>query len=71
MTAMSSIPEFDRSLFRKRCEEGIQQAKAKGTKCGRPMALEHCQRRRIAERYSAGETLGRTRADRWQIRLRA
>jgi Mor family transcriptional regulator len=28
-----------------------------GTKFGRPAALDHSQRRRIAERYTAGETM--------------
>jgi DNA invertase Pin-like site-specific DNA recombinase len=57
MTIMGGIAEFERSLIRKRCEEGIQRAKLKGTKFGRPTALDHGQRRRIAERYAAGETM--------------
>jgi DNA invertase Pin-like site-specific DNA recombinase len=46
-----------RGLIRKRCEEGIERAKRKGTKFGRPAALDPSQRRRIAERYAAGETM--------------
>lgn len=57
MTIMGGIAEFERSLIRKRCEEGIQRARRKGTKFGRPMALDHSQRRRLAERYAAGETM--------------
>lgn len=57
MTIMGGIAEFERSLIRKRCEEGIQRARRKGTKFGRPAALDHSQRRRLAERYAAGETL--------------
>ena len=57
MTIMGGIAEFERNLIRKRCEEGIQRAKRKGTKFGRPAALDHSQRRRIAERYTAGETM--------------
>jgi DNA invertase Pin-like site-specific DNA recombinase len=44
-------------LIRKRCEEGIERARRKGTKFGRPTALDASQRRRIAERYAAGETM--------------
>jgi DNA invertase Pin-like site-specific DNA recombinase len=57
MTIMGGIAEFERGLIRKRCEEGIARAKHKGTKFGRPSALDAGQRRRIAERYSAGETM--------------
>lgn len=57
LTIMGGIAEFERSLIRKRCEEGILRAKRKGTKFGRPTALDPSQRRRIAERYSAGETM--------------
>jgi DNA invertase Pin-like site-specific DNA recombinase len=57
MTIMSGIAEFERELIRERCEEGIERAKRKGTKFGRPAALDPSQRRRIAERYTAGETM--------------
>jgi DNA invertase Pin-like site-specific DNA recombinase len=57
MTIMGGIAEFERGLIRKRCEEGIERAMRKGTKFGRPSALDASQRRRIAERYTAGETL--------------
>jgi DNA invertase Pin-like site-specific DNA recombinase len=63
MTIMGGIAEFERSLIRKRCEEGIQRAKGKGTKFGRPTALDHGQRRRIAERYAAGETMAELARD--------
>jgi DNA invertase Pin-like site-specific DNA recombinase len=56
-TIMGGIAEFERSLIRKRCEEGIERARRKGTKFGRPAALDASQRRRIAERYAAGETM--------------
>ena len=36
---------------------GIARARRKGTKFGRPTALDASQRRRIAERYAAGETM--------------
>jgi DNA invertase Pin-like site-specific DNA recombinase len=57
MAIMAGIAEFERSLIRKRCEDGILRAKRKGTKFGRPAALDPSQRRRVAERYAAGETL--------------
>ena len=57
MTIMGGIAEFERGLIRKRCEEGIARAKRKGTKFGRPTVLDASQRRRIAERYAAGETM--------------
>src|SRR5215470_2611639 len=57
LTIMGGIAEFERGLIRKRCEEGIERAKRKGTKFGRPQALDHGQRRKIAERYAAGETM--------------
>jgi len=57
MTIMGGISEFERSLIRQRCEEGIQRARRKGTKFGRPAALDPSQRRRVAERYAGGETL--------------
>ena len=57
MTIMGGIAEFERGLIRQRCEEGIERARRKGTKFGRPTALDPSQRRRVAERYAAGETM--------------
>ena len=57
LTIMGGIAEFERKLIRKRCEDGIERARRKGTKFGRPTALDPGQRRRIAERYAAGETM--------------
>ena len=57
LTVMSGIAELERDLIRKRCQAGIERAKAKGTKFGRPSALDASQRRKIAERYGAGETM--------------
>jgi DNA invertase Pin-like site-specific DNA recombinase len=54
LTIMGGIAEFERGLIRKRCEEGIARAKRKGTRFGRPSALDPGRRRKIAERYSAG-----------------
>jgi DNA invertase Pin-like site-specific DNA recombinase len=54
LTIMGGIAEFERTLIRKRCEE---RAKVKGTQFGRPAALDAGQKRKIAERYAAGETM--------------
>jgi DNA invertase Pin-like site-specific DNA recombinase len=42
---------------RQRCDEGIKRAKAKGTVFGRKSVFDAGQRRKIAERYAAGETM--------------
>jgi DNA invertase Pin-like site-specific DNA recombinase len=47
LTIMGGIAEFERGLIRRRCEEGIERAKRKGTKFGRPSALDANQRRRF------------------------
>ena len=57
LAIMGGIAEFERELIRKRCEDGIERAKAKGTKFGRTSVLDPGQRRKIAERYAAGETM--------------
>ena len=54
---MGGIGEFERELIRRRCQAGIDRAKAKGTKFGRPSALDASERKRMAERYAAGETM--------------
>jgi DNA invertase Pin-like site-specific DNA recombinase len=40
LTVMSGIAELERDLIRKRCQAGIERAKSKGTKFGRPCALD-------------------------------
>src|SRR6516165_1468133 len=39
LTVMSGIAELERDLIRKRCQAGIERAKEKGVKFGRPRAL--------------------------------
>ena len=56
---MGGIAEFERSLIRNRRQVGIERAKAKGTKFGWPTALDAGERKRIAERYAAGETIAK------------
>jgi DNA invertase Pin-like site-specific DNA recombinase len=57
LTIMGGIAEFERGLIRKRCEEGIERAKRRGTKFGRPSALDDGEKRTMAERYAKGETM--------------
>jgi DNA invertase Pin-like site-specific DNA recombinase len=57
LAIMGGIAEFERSLIRNRCQAGIERAKAKGTKFGRPAALDAGERKRMAERYAASETM--------------
>jgi DNA invertase Pin-like site-specific DNA recombinase len=52
MTIMGGIAELERGLIRKRCEEGIRRAKCKGTKFGRPNALDPSQKQMIADRHA-------------------
>jgi DNA invertase Pin-like site-specific DNA recombinase len=48
---------IERELIRERCEEGIERAKARGTKFGRKAKLDASQKLKIAERHAKGETL--------------
>jgi DNA invertase Pin-like site-specific DNA recombinase len=57
LTIMGGIAEFERGLIRKRCEEGIERAKRKGTQFGRPTRLDAGEKRTIADRYAKGETM--------------
>jgi DNA invertase Pin-like site-specific DNA recombinase len=57
LTVMGGMAEFERKLIRQRCDEGIRRAKAKGTLFGRKPVLDAGERRKIAQRYSAGETM--------------
>jgi DNA invertase Pin-like site-specific DNA recombinase len=56
-TIMSGMVQFERELIRSRCEAGIIRAKAKGVQFGRPARLSASERRKIAERHAAGETI--------------
>src|SRR5262245_34895534 len=57
LAIMGGIGEFERELIRKRCQAGIERAKKRGTKFGRPTVIDVSQRKKIAERYAAGETM--------------
>ena len=60
---MSGIAQFERSLILSRTEAGIAKARAQGKKFGRPSALDIGQKRKIAERYAAGETMAELAAE--------
>jgi DNA invertase Pin-like site-specific DNA recombinase len=51
------LAEWERKLIRKRCDDGIDRATAKGKQFGCKPRLDPGQRRRIAERYAGGETM--------------
>jgi DNA invertase Pin-like site-specific DNA recombinase len=63
LAIMGGISEFERELIRKRCQAGIERAKAKGTKFGRSSVLDASQRKKIAERYAGGETMAELARD--------
>jgi DNA invertase Pin-like site-specific DNA recombinase len=66
ITIMSGIAEFERKLILSRTEAGIAKAKQQGKKFGRPSALDVGQKRKIAERYAAGETM-QALADEYEV----
>ena len=57
LTIMGGIAEFERGLIRKRTDEGIEWAKKRGKKFGRPERLDAGQKRVIADRYGQGATI--------------
>jgi DNA invertase Pin-like site-specific DNA recombinase len=57
LTILAGLAEFERSLIRSRMEAGIVRARALGMTFGRPVRLNAKQKRMIAERYAAGETM--------------
>jgi DNA invertase Pin-like site-specific DNA recombinase len=63
VTIMAGIAQFERKLILSRTEVGIAKARANGKKFGRPSALDVTQKRKIAERYAAGETMAQLAAD--------
>jgi DNA invertase Pin-like site-specific DNA recombinase len=59
VSIMAGIAEFERELICKRCQDGIDRAKANGTRFGRKPVLDAGQRKVLAERYAAGETMAK------------
>ena len=63
ITIMSGIAQFERSLILSRTEAGIAKAKSQGKVFGRPSRLDAGPKRKIAERYAAGETMAQLAVD--------
>ncbi len=63
ITIMGGVAQFERELIQARTEDGIAKARAQGKKFGRPSALDAGQKRKIAERYAAGETMAELATD--------
>ena len=63
LTIMGGMAEFERKLIRQRCDEGIKRAKAMGKQFGRRSVLDAGQRRKIAERHAAGESMHKLAAE--------
>jgi DNA invertase Pin-like site-specific DNA recombinase len=63
LAIMGGIAEFERSLIRRRCQEGIDRARARGKLFGRKPKLDAGQRKKIAERYAKGETMAELARD--------
>src|SRR5215216_5016794 len=63
LAIMGGIAEFERSLIRRRCQEGIDRARARGKLFGRKPKLDAGQRKKVAERYAAGETMAELARD--------
>jgi DNA invertase Pin-like site-specific DNA recombinase len=57
LAIMGGIAEFERELIRKRCQAGIERAKRQGKKFGPKPVLDAGQRKRIAERFAAGDSM--------------
>jgi DNA invertase Pin-like site-specific DNA recombinase len=66
LTVLGGIAEFERELIMARTEAGITKAREQGKKFGRPSALDVGQKRKIAERYAAGDTM-QALADEYEV----
>jgi DNA invertase Pin-like site-specific DNA recombinase len=56
LTVLGGLAEFERHLIRSRCSEGMQRAKERGVRFGRPRKLTPHQRQEARARLDAGET---------------
>ena len=56
LTILGGLAEFERTLIRQRCDEGIQKARAKGVKFGRKLKLSPFQIEEAKRRLEAGES---------------
>jgi DNA invertase Pin-like site-specific DNA recombinase len=50
LTVLGGLAEFERTLIRERCGEGIERAKIRGVKFGRPKKLTAHQRQEAIQR---------------------
>jgi DNA invertase Pin-like site-specific DNA recombinase len=70
-TMISALAEFERRTLSQRTREGLQAARKRGARIGRPPALSDRQLRRAAQRHEAGETYaaiaGDYRVDGWTL----
>jgi DNA invertase Pin-like site-specific DNA recombinase len=57
LTVLGGLAEFERTLIRARCADGIKRAKARGDHLGRPAKLTHHQAQQARERREAGESI--------------
>jgi DNA invertase Pin-like site-specific DNA recombinase len=57
VSVLGSIAEFERSLIRSRCSDGIKAAKQRGVRFGRPSALTPHQASEARARRAQGESL--------------
>jgi DNA invertase Pin-like site-specific DNA recombinase len=63
LTLLGGLAEFERTLIKRRTDVGIANARKQGKKFRRPSALDVGKRRKIAERYAAGETIAELARD--------
>jgi DNA invertase Pin-like site-specific DNA recombinase len=56
ITILAGLAEFERELIRSRCGEGIERAKQRGVRFGRPKKLIAHQRQEALQRLEEGAT---------------
>ena len=57
MQVVAAVAEFERDLLVERTQAGLARAKGEGKKLGRPARLSEKQRKEVARRLQAGETV--------------
>lgn len=55
MQMLGSVAEFEREMIRERTKAGLEAAKKRGLKLGRPPALNASQRKHIKQKINSGE----------------
>lgn len=58
MGVIAAVAEFERDLLIERTQSGLQRAKAKGTRLGRPPALSEAEQQEVMTKRLAGVSLG-------------